>query len=228
MRSDIDIKRDVEAELHSNPDIDATDIAVAVKNGVVALTGYVRSYMQKREAERAAKRVSGVVAVANDIEVRLPIFNQRPDPRNRSGRRHGDREPATLLVGPHPRRRKRRLGYTGRFGRVELPARAGRGGGTFHPWRQGRHQYHSASAADPARRDQTKDRGSLSSQRGSRCKPHNSRSGRRGGRPARHGAILGREGGGRTCRMGNAGCHQGGEPTHRLTVNCWSPILQSP
>ena len=80
MRSDIDIKRDVEAELHSNPDIDATDIAVAVKNGVVALTGYVRSYMQKWEAEQTAKRVSGVVAVANDIEVRLPIFNQRPDP----------------------------------------------------------------------------------------------------------------------------------------------------
>lgn len=80
MRSDIDIKRDVEAELHSNPDIDATDIAVAVKNGAVALTGYVRSYMQKLEAEKTAKRVSGVVAVANDIEVRLPIFNQRPDP----------------------------------------------------------------------------------------------------------------------------------------------------
>src|ERR1700722_18640495 len=80
MRSDIDIKRDVEAELHSNPDIDATDIAVAVKNGAVALTGYVRSYMQKLEAEKTAKRVSGVVAVANDIEVRLPIFNQRSDP----------------------------------------------------------------------------------------------------------------------------------------------------
>ena len=80
MRSDIDIKRDVEAELHSNPDIDATDIAVAVKNGVVALTGYVRSYMQKLEAERTAKRVSGVVAVANDIEVRLAAFDERPDP----------------------------------------------------------------------------------------------------------------------------------------------------
>jgi osmotically-inducible protein OsmY len=80
MRSDIDIKRDVEAELRSNPDIDATDIAVAVKNGVVTLTGYVRSYLQKWEAERTAKRVAGVVAVANDIEVRLPIFNQRPDP----------------------------------------------------------------------------------------------------------------------------------------------------
>lgn len=80
MRSDIDIKRDVDAELHANPDIDATDIAVAVKNGVVTLSGYVRSYMQKWEAEKTAKRVTGVAAVANDIEVRLPVFNQRPDP----------------------------------------------------------------------------------------------------------------------------------------------------
>jgi len=80
MRSDLDIKRDVESELRWNPDIDATDIAVAVKDGVVTLTGYVRSYTQKWEAERTAKRVAGVAAVANDLEVRLPIFNQRPDP----------------------------------------------------------------------------------------------------------------------------------------------------
>jgi osmotically-inducible protein OsmY len=80
MRSDIDIKRDVEAELRWNPDIDATDIAVAVKNGVVTLSGFVRSYAQKFEAEQTTKRVNGVAAVANDIEVRLPVFNQRPDP----------------------------------------------------------------------------------------------------------------------------------------------------
>jgi osmotically-inducible protein OsmY len=80
MRSDIDIKRDVEAELHANPDIDATDVAVAVKSGVVTLSGFLRSYMQKLDAEKTAKRISGVVAVANDIDVRLPIFNQRPDP----------------------------------------------------------------------------------------------------------------------------------------------------
>jgi osmotically-inducible protein OsmY len=80
MRSDIDIKRDVEAELRWNPDIDATDIAVSAKNGVVTLSGFVRSYAQKNEAEQTAKRVNGVAAVANDIEVRLPIFNQRPDP----------------------------------------------------------------------------------------------------------------------------------------------------
>lgn len=80
MRSDSEIKKDVEDELRWDPDIDATDIAVAVKNGVVALTGYLRSYLQKMEAERDAKRVAGVVGVANDIEVRLPFINKRPDP----------------------------------------------------------------------------------------------------------------------------------------------------
>jgi len=80
MRLDSDIKRDVEDELRWDPDIDATDIGVAVNNGVVALTGFVRSYAQKTEAERDAKRVAGVVGVANDIEVRLPILDARPDP----------------------------------------------------------------------------------------------------------------------------------------------------
>jgi osmotically-inducible protein OsmY len=80
MKSDIDIKRDVEDELRLNPDLDATDVAVAVKNGVVTLSGFVRSFSQRWEAERTANRVNGVVGVANDIEVRLPVFNQRPDP----------------------------------------------------------------------------------------------------------------------------------------------------
>ena len=80
MRSDADIKRDVEDELQWDPDIDPTDIAVAVKDGVVALTGFVRSYAQKFEAEAAAKRVAGVVGVANDLEVRLPSIDERPDP----------------------------------------------------------------------------------------------------------------------------------------------------
>jgi len=80
MRLDADIKRDVEDELRWDPDIDATDIAVAVHNGVVQLTGFVRSYSQKTQAERDAKRVAGVVGVANDIEVRLPVIDRRPDP----------------------------------------------------------------------------------------------------------------------------------------------------
>ncbi len=80
MRSDSDIKRDVELELKWDVDIDSKDIGVAVKDGVVTLTGFLRSYAQKWQAERDAKRVAGVRAVANDIEVRLPAVDQRPDP----------------------------------------------------------------------------------------------------------------------------------------------------
>src|SRR5689334_8699684 len=80
MRSDSDIKRDVEEELRWEPNLDPTDIAVAVKSGVVTLTGFVRSYSHKFTAERAAKRVAGVVGVANDLEVRLPGADERPDP----------------------------------------------------------------------------------------------------------------------------------------------------
>lgn len=80
MRTDSEIKKDVEDELRWDPDIDATDIGVSVKNGVVTLTGFVRSYVQRVQAETDAKRIAGVTAVANDIEVRLPFINKRPDP----------------------------------------------------------------------------------------------------------------------------------------------------
>jgi osmotically-inducible protein OsmY len=80
MRSDSEIERDVKEELGFHPDLDATDIAVSVKQGVVTLTGFVHSYTDKYEAEAAAKRVAGVVGVANDIEVRLRGTDQRPDP----------------------------------------------------------------------------------------------------------------------------------------------------
>jgi osmotically-inducible protein OsmY len=80
MKTDDEIKKDVEEELKWDPELDAADVAVAVKNGVVTLTGFVSSYLQKYEAEKDVKRVAGVVAVANDIEVRLPTSDQRPDP----------------------------------------------------------------------------------------------------------------------------------------------------
>ncbi|HYZ32904.1 MAG TPA: BON domain-containing protein [Crenalkalicoccus sp.] len=80
MRPDSDIKRDVEAELRFDPALGGADIAVAVKGGVVTLTGFVRNYVQKVQAESDAKRVRGVIGVANDIEVRLPELDERPDP----------------------------------------------------------------------------------------------------------------------------------------------------
>ena len=80
MRTDSDIKRDVEEELKYDADITSTDIGVSVKDDVVSLTGFVGSYRQKLRAEADAKRVSGVMAVANDIEVRLASSDSRPDP----------------------------------------------------------------------------------------------------------------------------------------------------
>ncbi|SAK94133.1 transport-associated protein [Caballeronia temeraria] len=80
MRTDDDIKRDVEYELRWDPDIDPSDIGVAVKDGAVTLSGFARSFRQRTKAEEDATRVRGVKGVANDIEVRLPLVNKRPDP----------------------------------------------------------------------------------------------------------------------------------------------------
>jgi len=80
MRVDIDIKRDVEAELKWAPDVNETDIAVKVVNGVVTLAGYTASYAEKYRAEAAVKRVIGVAAVANDLAVRPPRGGMPTDP----------------------------------------------------------------------------------------------------------------------------------------------------
>jgi len=80
MRSDDEIKREIEQELTSHPDLDSEDIAVAVRGGVVTLAGYVRSYADKYEAERTVKCVTGVGGIADDLMVRLPKIDERPDP----------------------------------------------------------------------------------------------------------------------------------------------------
>jgi len=71
-RSDAEIRADVEEELRCCPDVDETDIAVKVADGIVTLTGFVRNVFHKYGAEDAVARVSGVTAVANDIQVRTP------------------------------------------------------------------------------------------------------------------------------------------------------------
>ncbi len=77
--SDEQIQRDVLAELKFEPRVAPNEIGVAVKDGVVTLTGWVDSYTKRWAAEEAAHRVRGVKAVANDIEVRLPISAERTD-----------------------------------------------------------------------------------------------------------------------------------------------------
>jgi osmotically-inducible protein OsmY len=73
------LQHDVLDELEWDPSIDAAKIGVIFENGVVTLTGHVRSYSEKSAAERIAKRVKGVEAVANDIEVKFDIGGKRDD-----------------------------------------------------------------------------------------------------------------------------------------------------
>jgi osmotically-inducible protein OsmY len=71
--TDVRVRDAVLRQLEWDPEVDASAIGVAAKNGAVSLTGYINSYAAKLAAERAAKRVRGVRAVANDIEVRLKL-----------------------------------------------------------------------------------------------------------------------------------------------------------
>lgn len=78
-RTDDQIQHDVLEEFSWDARIQPNEIGVTVKDGVVALTGWVDNYGKKWTAERTAHRVNGVRAVANDIEVRLPSSAERTD-----------------------------------------------------------------------------------------------------------------------------------------------------
>src|SRR5260370_16413151 len=78
-RTDEEIQRDVLEELKWDSHVQPNEIGVAVKDGIVTLTGWVDSYLKKISAEEAAWRVPGVKAVVNDIEVRLPSSAERTD-----------------------------------------------------------------------------------------------------------------------------------------------------
>ncbi len=77
--SDTRLQHNVLAELEWDPSVDASQIGVAAKEGVVTLTGAVTRFADKMTAERVAKRVYSVRAVANDISVKLPGGTERSD-----------------------------------------------------------------------------------------------------------------------------------------------------
>jgi len=70
--SDLTLRRNILDELEFQPHIRAATIGVAVENGIVSLTGHVRTYAEKIAAERAVKNIKGVRAVAEEIEVWIP------------------------------------------------------------------------------------------------------------------------------------------------------------
>src|SRR5437016_7599535 len=79
MRTDMEIQKDVVAELRWEPSLRDDDIAVGVRDGVVTLAGFVDSYGDKWTAERVASKGKGAKAIANDLEVKLPSSSTRPD-----------------------------------------------------------------------------------------------------------------------------------------------------
>ena len=79
MKSDTQIKTDVIAELKWDAEIDETKIGVVVSNGAVTLTGHVPTYRPRMAAKKATRRVAGVLAVVDHVEVRLPSEHRVTD-----------------------------------------------------------------------------------------------------------------------------------------------------
>jgi osmotically-inducible protein OsmY len=79
MNTDHKLKTDVLAELAWEPSVNADHIGVTAEDGVVTLTGHVNTYWQKHAAETAAGRVRGLKALAEEIEIRLPLHSKRAD-----------------------------------------------------------------------------------------------------------------------------------------------------
>jgi osmotically-inducible protein OsmY len=79
MKTDTQLRDDVEAELSWDPAVKASDVGVIVKDGVVTLTGHLASHAEKYAVERAVQRVHGVKALAVEMTVKLPFDNQRTD-----------------------------------------------------------------------------------------------------------------------------------------------------
>jgi osmotically-inducible protein OsmY len=76
---DHDIQKDIVAELEWEPSLRNDDIAVGVRDGIVTLGGFVDSFADKSMAERVAGRVKGVRAIANELDVKLPLGSKRAD-----------------------------------------------------------------------------------------------------------------------------------------------------
>lgn len=79
MKTDAQLKMDVEAELEWDPAINAAEVGVSVKDGVVTLSGHLDTFVEKYEVEKVAQRVAGVRAVAVELDVKLVSGSGRSD-----------------------------------------------------------------------------------------------------------------------------------------------------
>ena len=200
MKTDSELQRDVLDELKWEPSINAAHIGVSVNDGIVTLSGHVTSYWEKYVAERAAKRVYGVRAVANEIDVKLPGSKQR-----------ADEEIATAAVNALksnysvPRDKIKvtvSKGWVKLEGEVEWGyQRDAAARGALPERRDGGDQSDHGQAAGGPDRAQVQDRGLLQADCRARRPPPRYRGGRRQGDAARYRAFAGRKRRGRACGL---------------------------
>jgi len=183
MKSDTQLKQDIENELRWDPSVHAERIGVSVNNGVVELDGHVDSYYEKWSAERAALRVGSVKAIADELKVDLPNSATRTDEDiARAATNYlewNDLVPDTVQAkvtdGWVTPRRHRRLAVPERGHRERRPELG---------WREGRRQSNNSKTQGERYRREGQDRRSTEAQRGDRCQPDQGRShGRHGDAP---------------------------------------------
>ena len=182
--------------------MNAAHIGVSVKDGVVTLSGHVPSYAEKYAAERAAKRVYGVKAVANELEVKLPGSSQRTDEDIAAAAVNALK--SNFSVPADKIKVTVSKGWVKLEGEVEWQYQkdAAEKRRPLPDRRDRREQPDHGQAARLPDRDQVQDRGGPQAQCRDGRPPDHRRSGRRQGDPARHRALLGRERGGRSERPG--------------------------
>ena len=216
--TDEQIQRDVLAELKWEPRVAPNEIGVAVKDGVVTLTGWVDSYTKRWAAEEAAHRVRGVKAVANDIEVRLPSSAERTDADIAAAAIRAlewdafvpiDKLDVTVSKGWVTLKGEVEWQYQKEDAERVVRRLSGVKGVTNLITRQ--------APPDALGAKEKIEQALVRSAQTRRAADHG-RGARQQGHPEGHGALVGREGGGGAGRVVGPGGHRGREPDHDLVL----------
>ena len=210
MSSDLQLRQDVLDELEFEPSVNAAHIGVTANHGVVTLTGFVTSYAEKTMAERAARRVKGVKAIAEEIEVRLPSDTKRAD--DEIAARAIDILKWQVGVLADRIKVKVEKGVVTLTGDVDWQFQKTEADHVVHKLND------SGRFADPCRRDQREDREGVAAQCRARGIADHRRDRGRQGDPEGQGPRLVRARHRRTGRVVGPWCHRGSRSLNDRTV----------
>jgi len=219
MKTDGQLQHDVLAQLEWEPSVEASHIGVTAKDGVVTLTGSVATYAEKMRAEEVTKKLYGVMAVANDIEVKIPGSHVRNDSDIAAAALNALRW--NTSVPDEKLKVTVRNGWVTLEGTVEWRFQREAAEDAVRPLtrRPRRGQPDRRQSAGEAYRRQAEDRSRLQAECGARCAAGRRGSDRRQGRPARACPLVDGTRGGPASRVGGTGRRRSRQPTSRHVVN---------